>query len=248
MTTSSLSPPPLEVLQCSAGYGRREIFSDLSLVLQPGEIFGLIGLNGVGKTTLIKSLLDLGPLRSGLIRIFGRDHRQAASRQHLAYLPDRFQPASSLRGDEFLALARAHFRLPPDAARNQACCLALGLDPAVLPQPIRTYSKGMGQKLALAATFVTGRPLVILDEPMSGLDPLARVQLKRQLLASRAEGHTVFFSSHILADIEEICDRVGVFHGGQMRFIGAPGELLRSTGAASLEAAFLQAIGEEVAA
>ncbi|HQS31394.1 MAG: hypothetical protein B7X59_00520 [Polaromonas sp. 39-63-203] len=246
--TDCLAPPPLELSQCSAGYGSREVFSGIDLALRQGEIFGLIGLNGVGKTTLMKSLLDLGPLRSGVIRILGQDHRLPASRQNLAYLPDRFQPTSSLRGTEFLALARAHFSLARDDARDEACCIALGLEPAVLRRPIRTYSKGMGQKLALAATFVTDRALIVLDEPMSGLDPLARVQLKRQLLASRAEGRTIFFSSHILADLEEICDRVGVFHGGEMRFVGEPGELLRQTGAATLEAAFLEAISPEVPA
>ena len=121
-------------------------------------------------------------------------------------------------------------------------CAALGLDPAVLSRSIRTYSKGMGQKLALAATFLSNRALTILDEPMSGLDPQARVLLKRQLLAFRAQGRCVFFSSHILSDIEEICDRIGVFHGGQLLFVGTPGELVLRSGRANLELAFLHTI------
>lgn len=230
-------------MDCAARYGRREVFSGVSLSLRQGEIFGLIGLNGVGKTTLIKSLLDLGPLHSGSIRIFGESHEAAQSRQQLAYLPDRFQPSSALRGFEFLKLALGHFGLPLDRERAHTTCASMGLDPAVLQQPIRTYSKGMGQKLALAATFLTQRPLIILDEPMSGLDPLARVQLKRLLLDYRRQGHTIFFSSHVLSDIEEICDRVGVFHGGDMRFVGTPAELVQRHGTATLEHAFLASIG-----
>jgi ABC-2 type transport system ATP-binding protein len=236
-------PSPLEIHDCEARYGRQRVFSGVSLSLQPGEIFGLIGLNGVGKTTLIKSLLDLGPLHSGSIRIFGEPHWAARSRAWLAYLPDRFQPSSALRGFEFLKLALGHFGLPLD--REAACttCASLGLEPEVLEHPIRTYSKGMGQKLALAATFLTQRPLVILDEPMSGLDPLARVQLKRVLLEYRRQGHTIFFSSHVLSDIEEICDRVGVFHGGEMRFVGTPSDLIDRHNAGNLEHAFLASIG-----
>jgi ABC-2 type transport system ATP-binding protein len=243
VTHDVLEHPPLELQDCEARYASQQVFSGVSLTLQRGEIFGLIGLNGVGKTTLIKSLLDLGPLRSGQIRIFGQPHWAANSRAQLAYLPDRFQPSGALRGVEFLKLALGHFGLPLDRDGASACCQSLGLDPQVLQQSIRTYSKGMGQKLALAATFLTQRPLVILDEPMSGLDPLARVQLKRVLLTHRSQGHTIFFSSHVLSDIEEICDRVGVFHGGDMRFIGTPAELVHRHGSATLEHAFLASIG-----
>ena len=243
MNPDLLDIPPLDLQDCEARYGRQRVFSGVSLTLQRGEIFGLIGLNGVGKTTLIKSLLDLGPLRAGQIRIFGHPHWAASSRSQLAYLPDRFQPSSALRGVEFLQLSLGHFGLPLDREAAHTTCRALGLDPLVLDKPIRTYSKGMGQKLALAATFLAQRPLVILDEPMSGLDPLARVQLKRLLLDYRRQGHTLFFSSHVLSDIEEICDRVGVFHGGEMRFVGTPAELVQRQGAATLEHAFLSSIG-----
>lgn len=241
MTISATSP--LELQDCEARYSRQRVFTGVSLSLNPGEIFGLIGLNGVGKTTLIKSLLDLGPLHSGSIRIFGKPHWAAGSRSALAYLPDRFQPSSALRGFEFLKLALGHFGLPLDRDAARATCASLGLASQVLENPIRTYSKGMGQKLALAATFLTQRPLVILDEPMSGLDPLARVQLKQVLLDYRRQGHTIFFSSHVLSDIEEICDRVGVFHGGDMRFVGTPAALIDRHDTRTLEQAFLASIG-----
>lgn len=239
--------PPLALKDCSAGYGKFTVFSGVDLELREGEIFGLIGLNGVGKTTLIKAILDLGPLVSGSIRIFGAAHDQPGSRLKLAYLPDRFQPSGNLRGIEFLSLAVGYFGRTLAQGAAELRCSELGLDPDILERPIRTYSKGMGQKLALAATFLTERPLIILDEPMTGLDPLARVQLKSQLLAYRSRGHSIFFSSHILSDIEEICDSIGVFNDGAMRFLGAPGELVRQTGAGTLEDAFLQAIGATVA-
>lgn len=252
MSLDFLEPYPLSVNDAQARYGGRTIFSEVSFTLRPTEVFGLIGLNGVGKTTLIKTILDLAPLRSGSIRLFGHEHHRAESRMNLAYLPDRFQPSAALRGQEFLALSAGHFGQALDLDSAREMCESLGLDPAVLSRSIRTYSKGMGQKLALAATFLSERPLTILDEPMSGLDPQARVLLKRQLLAARSLGRCVFFSSHILADIEEICDRIGVFHGGRMLFVGTPGELVTRTGHANLEMAFLHAIGsaqaEELAA
>lgn len=238
-----MSVPPLEVRGVSAGYGKRTVISGIDFSLAPGEVFGLIGLNGAGKTTLIKSILSLGDSQ-GEISLFGQRIGPPSARAKLAYLPEKFLPSQLLRGWEFIQLTLDYFGLPLERDHARALCDGLDLDPVVLERNVRTYSKGMGQKLGLVATILTGLPLLILDEPMSGLDPKARIMLKDRLLEYRADARTVFFSSHILADIEEICDRIGVIHDGRLIFLGTPSELIQRHAAPSLERAFLSAIDE----
>jgi len=121
---------------------------------------------------------------------------------------------------------------------------ALAFDPAALDRRVRTYSKGMAQKLGLISALSAGLPLLVLDEPMSGLDPLSRVRFKDRLLAWRraAPGRSVFFSSHVLADVEEICDRIGVIHDGRLLFHGPPTAFVGAHGGRGLERAFLAAV------
>jgi ABC-2 type transport system ATP-binding protein len=233
----------LDVRGVSAGYGKRTVISGIEFALNQGEVFGLIGLNGAGKTTLIKSILGLGEAK-GEISLFGQRIGPPKARANLAYLPEKFQPSSLLRGWEFIQLTLDYFGLPLDRDKARSMCEGLDLDAEVLDRNVRTYSKGMGQKLGLVATILTGLPLLILDEPMSGLDPKARIMLKDRLLEYRIASRTVFFSSHILADIEEICDRIGVIHGGALIFLGTPAELIARHAAPTLERAFLSAIDQ----
>lgn len=234
---------PLEVGDLRAGYGRREVLSGVGFAVQPGEVFGLIGLNGAGKTTLIRSILGLTPA-TGTFSLFGRPNADPAARRGLFYLPEKYLPAAQLSGWEHLELAQAWIggRLDRDAALTLAEGLAL--DPAALDRRVRTYSKGMGQKLGLVAALKSRLPLLILDEPMSGLDPRARVRLKDHLIAYRGGegGNSVFFSSHVLADVEEICDRIGVLHGGRLLYCGPPAAFVAGHGGGTLERAFLAAI------
>ena len=176
------------------------------------------------------------------MRLFGQSHETPGSRVSLAYLPERFQPPGHLSGHDFVRLSLAFYRLRGDAAVAAARAAALDLEPAALSRPIRSYSKGMAQKLGLLATLLTERPLLILDEPMSGLDPKARLGLKQELAAGRARGQTILMSSHELADQDQLCDRVAVLHRGRLGYVGAPGELKRRTQAHTLESAFLAAI------
>ena len=239
-TGTEPSPPALVVRGVSVFYGRRTILDAVDLEVAPGEIFGLIGLNGVGKTTLIKAILDLAAAASGSIEIFGIDKARPASRKAIAYLPEHLQPSRNLKGSEFIALSLAYFGIV--AQDLTAAAQGLALDPAALSRRMSTYSKGMVQKVGLLATLLSERPLLILDEPMTGLDPRARILLKDRLLAYRDGGGAVFFSSHILSDIDEICDRVGVIHDGRILFTGTPEAMKRSFAAVSLERAFLAAI------
>jgi ABC-2 type transport system ATP-binding protein len=235
-------PDPIDIEHLSAGYGRVPVLTDITLTIRPGETLGLIGLNGAGKTTLLKSILMLMAPTAGRVHLFGVPHQLAQSRAKLAYLPERFQPPGHLFGHDFVRLTLAFYR--KDADRDVARWLAerLDLDPAALDRPVRDYSKGMAQKLGLLATLMTDLPLLILDEPMSGLDPRARVRLKQQLAAHRARGHSILSSSHILADHDELCDRVAVLHQGRLAWVGAPAELKARRGEATLENAFLAEI------
>lgn len=232
---------PLDIRDLHAAHGRREVLKGLTFSVAPGEVFGLVGLNGAGKTTLIRALLGLGPAQ-GSIRLFGRPHEDHRARAGLIYLPEKYQPSPQLTGWEHLGLAQAWLPGALDRDRCRALAEALAFDAEALDRRVRTYSKGMGQKLGLIAALGSRLPLLVLDEPMSGLDPRSRVRLKDQLLAVRAEGRSVFFSSHILSDIEEICDRIGVLHGGRLISVGPPRAFAEAHGGGTLERAFLAAI------
>lgn len=234
---------PLEIEDVSTFYGKKQALSGITFSLRPGEVFGLVGMNGAGKTTLIRSILNLRSA-SGAIRLFGESNTVAKSRRNLVYLPERFQPPSQLKGFEHLSILLDFFGQSLDRTVARDVATALDLDPDALDRQVRTYSKGMGQKLGLVGVFLVNAPLMILDEPMSGLDPRARVRLKDQLLASRQNGRTVFFSSHILSDIEEICDRIGVVHRGVLIFLGTPRDFVGQFAAPTLERAFLQALDQ----
>ncbi len=242
-----MNPPPLAVRGLSAGYGKRTVISNIEFSLAEGEIFGLVGLNGAGKTTLIKAVLGLGDSK-GAVEIFGDPAGPPEGREKLAYLPEKFHPSPLLRGWEFVGLTLRYYGVTLDRDATRALCAGLDLDAEVLGRAVRTYSKGMGQKLGLVATLLTDVPLLILDEPMTGLDPKARIMLKDRLSEYRDKGRTVFFSSHILADIEEICSRVAILHRGAIIFLGTPAELVRRHAAASFERAFLADIERSDAA
>lgn len=225
-------------------YGKSPALRDFTLEIPGGEFFALVGVNGAGKTTLIKCLLDFCSLDRGTIEIFGADHRESASRRRLAFLPERFAPPYYLTGGDFLRYMLKLRGLPYRAEEAERLLKALDLEPAALAKPVRDCSKGMTQKLGLAACLLSRRDLYVLDEPMSGLDPRARALLKDRLRELRQEGRALFFSSHSLADVEELCDRMAILHDGRLRFVGSPAECLGRYGADTLEQAFLRCIGQ----
>jgi ABC-2 type transport system ATP-binding protein len=233
---------PLSIENISKCYGAEQVLDKLSLDLENKEIFGLIGLNGIGKTTLIKSILQLSFADSGKVQLFGKSFQDKASRKKVAYLPEKFHPSKYLRGYEYLELCLDYYGMELDKKAAAECAKELELDSKALDRRISSYSKGMGQKIGLIGAFLSKRPLLILDEPMSGLDPKARIALKKKLLAYRNEGNTIFFSSHILADMEEICDRVGILHDTTIRYLGTPQGFKDQYPQDTLENSFLQAI------
>jgi len=233
---------PLEILSVAKGFKHKNVLNDISFSVMQGEVFGLIGSNGVGKTTLIKIMLDLLDADKGSVKFFGNTHKEPASRQNLSYLPEKFTPSAFLKGHEFLSLALSFFGKKFDYDDAKARAKQFDLDPSVLDHRLGKYSKGMGQKLGLLSVFMTEAPLLILDEPMSGLDPSARIQLKDLLVDYGKQGKTVFFSSHILADIEEICHRIAVIDSGKLIYVGKPVDFIGLYKADTLERAFLNAI------
>lgn len=226
-------------------FGKHVALADFTLEVREGELFGLVGVNGAGKTTLIKCLLDFASADSGSISVFGRPHVQTAARRELAFLPERFLPPYYLTGRDFLRYMLTLHQSTYSIERTRAMFESLDLDLRALELSVRSFSKGMTQKLGLAACLLSDKRLYVFDEPTSGLDPKARALLKRQLLALRTAGRTLFLTSHLLADVEQLCDRMAVLHGGVVRYVGAPTELLSRHDTDDMEQAFLRCIDEE---
>ena len=241
--------PTLNIDSVSVSYdGASDVIENISLKTQSGEFFGLIGLNGAGKTTLIKSILGLRTQREGDILIFGKPCTDKQSKQNLAYLPERFDPPWFLTGLEFLRFSLKLYNQKADDELFYEYAEKLALDKSALKRRVQTYSKGMRQKLGLLGTVLTNCKLLILDEPMSGLDPRARTLVKDMLMNLKSEGRTIFLSSHILADMDEICDNVAVLYDGRIKFTGKPAELKKQTKCENLERAFLHFIEKPAAA
>lgn len=232
----------LIIQDVSVSYYGKPAISNINFDVKAGEIFGLMGLNGAGKTTLIKCILDLREQDAGSISVLGEPKENNAHKTKLSYLPEKFEPPWFLTGMEFLKFAMALYNQDFVKEEMLAAASALALDTSVLDKRMNTYSKGMRQKIGLMATMLTGCSLFILDEPMSGLDPLARSLVKKLILDMKHRDRTIFLSSHVLADMDEICDRVALLHEGTIQYVGSPASLKEETGAVTLEQAFLEFI------
>ncbi|WP_269531134.1 ABC transporter ATP-binding protein [Chitinimonas sp. BJYL2] len=214
----------------SKGYGKRFVaLDDVSFSVQPGEAFGFIGQNGAGKSTTIKVLTGALRQDAGEAALFGTSVGEHGSRRGVGYVPESPWLYDYLTPMEILKMGVAAHVLPlrGNALRDH-CHLWLerfGLD-QVANKVIRGFSKGMVQRTALAHALACQPRLLILDEPLSGLDPLGRREVVEILLNYRQEGGTIFFSSHVLHDVERLAHRVGLIHRGKLRTIKSPAELL----------------------
>ena len=232
----------VEIASVEKNYRKKNILNGLDVEIYSDEIFSLLGVNGSGKTTLIKCLLDFHKFESGEIKLFDSDSTGTASRENLAYLPERFLPPYYLNGQQFLNYIFDLYKSKIDSEAVRKMLVDLDLGTEILKKSVREFSKGMAQKLGLAALLLLDKKLLILDEPMSGLDPKARALVKRQLKLAKENGKSIFFSSHLLADVEELSDRVGILHNGKIAFSGTPDECKKQFNTATLEDAFLQCI------
>jgi ABC-2 type transport system ATP-binding protein len=214
----------------------------LDLEVQAGEVFGFLGPNGAGKTTTMNVLLGFVPPTSGAAYLFGIDVRQPIARQRIGYLPEMTYYYKFLTAEELLRFYAKIFSLPraeTDKRIDQLLKL-VELEHA-RKRPIKSYSKGMQQRVGLAQALINNPDLLILDEPTSGLDPLGRMKVREIIQRLKNEGKTVFFSSHELGEVETVCDRVAIISEGELKAVGRVGDIMGQR--ASLEKAFLDIVG-----
>ena len=209
-------------------WGRRvEVLRDLMLEVRTGEIFGYLGPNGAGKSTTIKLLLGLAQPTAGVAEVLGLPIGDARARARIGFLPENPSFYDYLTGQEFLTYCGRLLSVTRSQLREQVRSLLSEVDLSrAADQQIRKYSKGMVQRLGLAQALLGDPELLILDEPMSGLDPIGRKQVRDLILRQRGAGRTVFFSTHILPDVEIICDRVGILVEGRLVKAGPMADLL----------------------
>jgi ABC-2 type transport system ATP-binding protein len=232
----------IDCQQVCKRYARKKVLQDVSFEVNAGEFYGIVGMNGSGKSTLIKSLLDLTMIDTGKIFIFGKSHRNVASRDSIAYLPDRFSPPAHLRCKDFIAymLELHNTQYDEDCILQMFDALELARD--VYTASVHNLSKGMTQKLGLASCLLSKKSLLILDEPMSGLDPKSRVLFKQQLQKLKVNGVSLFFSSHVLADVDEIADRMAVLHESKILYTGTSAQFKHRYQCDSLEQAYMKCV------
>src|SRR5262252_7062719 len=199
----------------------------LSLTVEEGEIFGFLGPNGAGKTTTLKMLMGLVFPTSGTARILGKEWTDPAVKAQIGYLPEQPYFYDYLTAEELLHYFAAIFGYAPAERRTRAAALLdeVGIG-AERRLPLRKFSKGMLQRVGIAQALINEPEVVFLDEPMSGLDPLGRREIRQLILRLRDRGCTVFFSSHVLADAETLCSRVAVMANGRLSATGRLTEML----------------------
>jgi ABC-2 type transport system ATP-binding protein len=202
---------------------------DLNLSVMRGEVFGFLGPNGAGKSTTIKTLVGQIKPTSGSARIFNQSILSRQAREKVGYLPENPSFYDFLTAREYLDLVGRCFRMSASDIQQESdrVLRLLDLDRAA-DRPMRGFSKGMVQRLGLAQALLHDPDLFILDEPMSGLDPVGRVLVKQLMQELRDRGKTIFFSTHVIADVEAVCDRVGIIAGGRLRFVQSVDQVLRA--------------------
>ena len=244
------NPAPIEIRNLRVVYppsGRgvpaKTAVDSLDLEIHPGEVFGLLGPNGAGKTTTMNVLLGFVNATTGDAKIFGRTARDPQARQKLGYLPELTYYYKFLTAEELLRYYARIFKIPKPQReqRVDAVLKLVDLDHA-RKRLIKTYSKGMQQRIGLAQALINDPGLLILDEPTSGLDPVGRMQVREIINRLKDEGKTVLFSSHELGEVETVCDRVAILHEGKLCVVGAVDALAKEHNC-RLEQLFLRVIG-----
>jgi ABC-2 type transport system ATP-binding protein len=247
---STVDPAVIRVTDLVVEYPARErrgapvrAVDGLSLHVNPGEVFGFLGPNGAGKTTTMQVLLGFIPFSGGCATLFGEDVRRPIARQRLGYLPELTYYYRFLTPEELLRFYAQLFGLGRSEAdrRIDQLLRLVELEPH-RARLIRTFSKGMQQRVGLAQALINNPDLLILDEPTSGLDPLGRMKVRNIIQRLKDEGKTVLFSSHELGEVELVCDRVAILHQGRLRACGRVTDL-QAEHQAGLEHIFLKLIG-----
>lgn len=225
LLSAAVPTPAIDAEDLTKRYGRQRGVEAVTLRVEPGERFGFLGPNGAGKTTFIRLVLGMLRPDAGRVRVLGHDlaaQRMAALSQ-IGYLPGELELFPGLPGGRLLDML-AHLHPRPPVLRTELLDV-LDLAAADLRRRVREYSRGMKQKLGLVAALQHDPPVVILDEPTGGLDPVVQLRLLDWLAGRARAGRTVFFSSHILAEVETLCDRVAMIRDGRLLAVRAVGDL-----------------------
>lgn len=224
--------PAIQLEHLSKRYGRVTALRDLSLEIAPGEVFGFLGLNGAGKTTTIRILLDLVRPTAGRAAVFGMDcqARGRDVRSTIGYLPGEPGFYGDTTGEATLDLLGALSGDTIDRRWRATLLDRLELAAADLRRPLREYSTGMKRKLGLVQAFQADPVLLVLDEPTEGLDPLMQDVFYGLIAEVRARGRTVFMSSHVLPEVERVCDRIGLVRGGELVLVSTVRDIRRLAG------------------
>jgi ABC-2 type transport system ATP-binding protein len=225
------------------GQAARLAVDGLTLNVNTGEVFGFLGPNGAGKTTTMNVLLGFVNATGGEARLFGVNVREPIARQRIGYLPELTYYYKFLTAEELLRFYGRIFGIPrAETERRIDNLLKLVELEAVRKRTIKTYSKGMQQRIGLAQALINNPDLLILDEPTSGLDPVGRMKVREIIQRLKNDGKTVFFSSHELGEVETVCDRVAILHEGKLKVEGRVSDLMQQY-QTNLEQVFLRAIG-----
>ncbi len=211
-------------------WGRQKVraLKALDLTIFRGEIFGLLGPNGSGKTTTMKLLLGLLFPTEGQALVFGKDATDVSKNERIGYLPEETYLYRFLTGEETLDFFGRLFNLPAAVRRQRTAELLelVGLT-AARKRQVREYSKGMARRLGLAQALINDPELILLDEPTTGLDPIGTRAMKDLILRLRDQGKTIIMCSHLLADVQDVCDRIGILYQGELKELGRVDALLK---------------------
>ncbi|MGA0040810.1 MAG: ABC transporter ATP-binding protein [Pirellulales bacterium] len=212
------------------GRSKKAALKSLDIEVRRGEIFGLLGPNGSGKTTTLKLLLGLIFPTTGQALMFGRDATDVSKNERIGYLPEESYLYKFLDAEETLDFYGRLFNMSPEERKKRTAALIemVGLTRDRKRQ-LKEYSKGMTRRIGVAQALINDPELVLLDEPTSGLDPIGTREMKDLILDLKRRGKTVVLCSHLLADVEDVCDRIAVLHQGELKELGRVGDLLRVT-------------------
>lgn len=233
-------------------WGRQKVraLKALDLEVRRGEIFGLLGPNGSGKTTTIKLLLGLLFPTSGQALVFGKDSSDVTKNERIGYLPEESYLYRFLNAEETLDFYGRLFDMPASVRRQRTAELIsmVKLDWAKRRQ-LKEYSKGMTRRIGLAQALINDPELIVLDEPTTGLDPIGCREMKDLILKLREQGKTVLMCSHLLADVQDVCDRIAILHQGELKELGRVDSLLKVRDVTEIRASTLsEAAKEEIKA
>jgi ABC-2 type transport system ATP-binding protein len=226
----------------SKSYGNKKkvhVVKNISLKVEKGSVFGFIGPNGAGKTSTIKMLVGLSQPTSGSILVGGGSPSDIEVHKKISFMPESPMFYQYLTGQEFLDFVATLFKMDSKEKRIAHLLAEVHLTEAK-DKRIRTYSKGMHQRLGLAQAMVNDPEILFLDEPLDGLDPIGRAEVKKIILDLKKQGKTIFINTHILGDVAEICDTVGILDQGELLRVDSPKNI--SGGFRDLEDAFVHII------